>query len=165
VITISNASMRRCAGGSVGVDFWGHGGLRGVFWGSGEGFEENLINWQDKFCKFFTKSVNILEWPAYEEKNHSHRDLGDVNSRFSGRRCALARVISSRLSVNDGNRSWKLVGQALPLAGMAGRNARPTIAVILARARQCAARKKTIPATTTLKMPRKASIRRWSGVA
>ena len=59
----------------------------------------------------------------------------------------------------------KLVGQALPLAGLAGRNPRPTIAVTRARARQCAARKKTIAATTTLKMPRKASIRRWSGVA
>src|SRR5439155_2257911 len=34
-----------------------------------------------------------------------------------------------------------------------------------ARARQCAARKKTIAAATTLKMQRKASIRRWSGVA
>ena len=52
-------------GGSVWVDFWGHGGLRGVFWGSGEVFEENLINWQAKFFKFFKKNVNILEWPAY----------------------------------------------------------------------------------------------------
>ena len=63
-------------GGSVRVNFWGHGGLRGVFWGSGEGFEENLINWQDNFLKFFTKSVITLEWPAYEEKNRSPRDLG-----------------------------------------------------------------------------------------
>jgi len=41
-------------GGSVGVDFWGHGvfggmGLRGVFWGSGEVFKENLKNWQGNF--------------------------------------------------------------------------------------------------------------------
>jgi hypothetical protein len=50
--------------------------------------------------------------------------------------------------------SWERVGQALPLAGLTR-----------ALARQCAARKKTIAATTTLKMQRKASIRRWSGVA
>jgi hypothetical protein len=36
-------------GGSVRVNLRGHGGLRGVFWGSGEVFEENLINWQDNF--------------------------------------------------------------------------------------------------------------------
>jgi hypothetical protein len=46
-------------GGSVRVDFWGHGGfggmgLRGVFWGSGEVFKENLKNWQGNFSKIAT---------------------------------------------------------------------------------------------------------------
>jgi hypothetical protein len=48
-----------------------------------------------------------------------------MNSRFSGRRlrkklkCALARVISFQLSVNGLQAELDLVGQALPLAGMA----------------------------------------------
>ena len=48
-----------------------------------------------------------------------------INSRFCGERlrkklkCALARVISSQLSVNGLQAELELVGQALPLAGMA----------------------------------------------
>jgi len=72
-----DAPLRR---GSVGVDFWGHGGLRGVFWGSGEVFRETLKNWQGNFLKFFTKNVNILESVFYDEKERFHLDLGVVNS-------------------------------------------------------------------------------------
>jgi hypothetical protein len=69
-----------------------------------------------------------------------------------------------RLPYSDWD-DMELVGQALPLAGLAGRNARPTIAVTRARARQCAATKKTTAARIRLKMQSKVSIRRCRGVA
>ena len=34
-----------------------------MFWGSGEVFEENLLNWQDNFVKIFTKDVITLDGP------------------------------------------------------------------------------------------------------
>ena len=53
VITISNASIRRCRGVAYGSTFGGMR-LRGVFWGSVGLFKENLKNWQGNFSKIAT---------------------------------------------------------------------------------------------------------------
>src|SRR5256885_7120017 len=84
--------------------------LRGVFWGSVEVFKENLKNWQGNFSKIAT---NFCEKRKYlgmaflrGERPRVTSTSSHMNSRFCGKKsrkklkCALARVISSRLSVN-----------------------------------------------------------------
>ena len=87
-------------GSSVRVDFRGHAVER-VLRGSGKGFKENLVNWQDNFAKTAT---NFCEKRKYlgMASLHGERQLGRatsswMNSQFCG--------------------AEEIVGQALSLAG------------------------------------------------
>jgi hypothetical protein len=121
-------------GGSVRVGFWGHGGfggmgLRGVFWGSGEVFKENLKNWQGNFFEIATffcekrKCLGVV--PLRGEKSRVTATSGHMNSRFCGKKSRKKLKCPSRELLILGyplmvcSRSWEPVGQALPLAGMA----------------------------------------------
>jgi hypothetical protein len=64
-------------GGSVGVDFWGHGVFGGMGLRGCSGVRAKFLKKIRKIGKviffklrlFFAKSVNALEWYPYEEKS------------------------------------------------------------------------------------------------